>query len=280
MNEVPATVCYALVAPGIARITLDRPAKGNAQDTQMTYDLNGALMRAAHDDSIKVIILGASGKHFSAGHDLKDHGHDSVVRANARMGVYGNIDTSTVAGYFAWEREVYLDSCRRWRSIPKPIIAEVHGACFGGGLQIALGADIRIATPDARLSVMEVRWGLVPDMGITRTLPRLVGIDVAKELTYTARVFSGEEASRLGVVTRLAVDPLADAAALAAEIAARSPDAVRAAKRLFEESWTEPAERTLALEAASQLKLIGSPNQMAAVTAGLSGEAPVFADPA
>ncbi len=122
-----------------------------------------------------------------------------------------------------------------------PVIAAVHGNCFGGGLQIALGADIRIAAPDTRLSVMEVKWGLVPDMSITRTLPRLVGIDVAKELTFTGRVFDGAEAARLGVVTRVADDPLAAARELAAEIAARSPDAVRAAKRLYDESWTGDA---------------------------------------
>src|SRR5205807_4730063 len=108
----------------------------------------------------------------------------------------------------------------------------VHGNCFGGGLQIALGADIRIATANARLSVMEVKWGLIPDMSITRTLPRLVGIDVAKELTYTGRVFSGEEAAALGVVTRVTDDPLSAARELAAEIASKSPDAIRGAKRL------------------------------------------------
>ena len=134
-----------------------------------------------------------------------------------------------------------------------PVIAAVHGNCFGGGLQIALGADIRIATPDARLSVMEVKWGLIPDMSITRTLPRLVGIDVAKELTFTGRVFDGAEAQRLGLVTRVADDPLAAAHELAAEIASRSPDAVRGAKRLFNASWTGLADETLALEAEIQL---------------------------
>ena len=126
----------------------------------------------------------------------------------------------------------------------------MHGNCLGGGLQIALGADIRIAAPDTRLSVMEVKWGLVPDMSITRTLPRLVSIDVAKELTFTGRVFDGVEGHRLGVVTRVADDPLTAARELAAEIAGRSPDAVRAAKRLFDASWTGPAGATLALEAA------------------------------
>src|SRR5204862_5148638 len=117
------------------------------------------------------------------------------------------------------------------------VIAAVHGNCFGGGLQIALGADIRIGTRDARLSVMEVKWGLVPDMSITRTLPRLVSIDVAKALTCTGRVFSGAEACELGVVTRLADDPLAETTALAAEIPAKSPHALRAAKLLYDQAW-------------------------------------------
>jgi enoyl-CoA hydratase/carnithine racemase len=160
-----------------------------------------------------------------------------------------------------------------------PVIAALHGNCLGGGLQIALGADIRIAAPDTRLSVMEVKWGLVPDMSITRTLPRLVSIDVAKELTFTGRVFDGTEGARLGVVTGVSVDPLAAARELAAEIAGRSPDAVRAAKRLFDESWTGPAQQTLALEAELQLGLIGSPNQLAAVTAGFTKQPAEFVDP-
>jgi enoyl-CoA hydratase/carnithine racemase len=116
-------------------------------------------------------------------------------------------------------------------------------------------------------------------MSITRTLPRLVGIDVAKELTFTGRVFSGKEALELGVVTEVADDPLAAACALAAEIASRSPDAIRGAKRLFNESWNRPAEETLALEAAIQLQLIGSPNQLAAITAGMTKQPASFVDP-
>jgi enoyl-CoA hydratase/carnithine racemase len=159
------------------------------------------------------------------------------------------------------------------------VIAAIHGNCLGGGLQIALGADLRIAAPDARLSIMEIKWGLVPDMSITRTLPRLVGIDVAKELTFTGRVVSGEEALGLGLVTRVSEDPLAAAKALAAEIAGRSPDAVRAAKRLFDEAWNESAEASLALEVELQGGLIGSPNQLAAVMAGMARQAADFTDP-
>jgi enoyl-CoA hydratase/carnithine racemase len=166
-----------------------------------------------------------------------------------------------------------------WVTLPVPVIAALHGSVFGGGLQVALGADIRIAAPDARLSVMEVRWGLIPDMGITRTLPRLVAIDVAKELTFTGRIVSGEQAAALGLVTRVDTDPLAAARALASEIASRSPDAVRGAKRLYDESWTGSAADTLALEASLQGSLIGSPNQLAAVAAGMSGEPGEFTDP-
>ena len=118
-----------------------------------------------------------------------------------------------------------------WSLVPAPVIAAIHGNCFGGGLQIALGADIRIAAPDAKLSIMEIKWGLVPDMGITQTLPRLVPIDVAKELTFSGRIVSGSDALALGLVTRNSDDPLASALALADEIAQKSPDAVRAAKR-------------------------------------------------
>jgi enoyl-CoA hydratase/carnithine racemase len=166
-----------------------------------------------------------------------------------------------------------------WIRVPVPVIAAIHGVCFGGGLQIALGADIRIATPDARLSVMEIKWGLIPDMSITRTLPRLVGIDVAKELTYTGREFNGNEALSLGVVTRVADDPLTAAQELASEIASKSPDAIRGAKRLFDESWTGSPEQTLSLEASTQLALIGSENQLAAVAAGMTKQPAEFVDP-
>jgi enoyl-CoA hydratase/carnithine racemase len=167
-----------------------------------------------------------------------------------------------------------------WIDLPVPVIAAIHGACFGGGLQIALGADIRVASPDARLSVREVRWGLVPDMGITASLPRLVRIDVAKELTYTGRIVDGREALALGLVTRLADDPRAAARELAAEIAARSPDAVRAAKRLYEAAWPAGAVDSLALESELQRDLIGEPNQLAAIASGDAPDPAAVVDPA
>jgi enoyl-CoA hydratase/carnithine racemase len=159
------------------------------------------------------------------------------------------------------------------------VIAAVHGVAYGGGLQIALGADLRFVAPDARLSVMEIKWGLIPDMSGTQTLRRLVRLDVAKELTFTGRVVDGAEAVRLGLATRVEADPLAAARALAAEIASRSPEAIRAGKRLLDTSGVVSVADGLQLEESLQRSLIGRPNQIEAVQANLGKRAPLFADP-
>jgi enoyl-CoA hydratase/carnithine racemase len=215
---------------------------------------------------VRAIVLHGEGPSFCAGIDL-------MSLASVQSGLGGLTDTLSGDVPNIFQRAAY-----DWIRVPVPVIAAIHGNCLGGGLQIALAADIRFATPDARLSVMEAKWGLIPDMSITRTLPRLVGIDVAKELTYTARMFSGAEARELGIVTHVVDDPLAAACALAAEIATRSPDAVRGAKCLYDESWSGAPEETLALEATIQRSLIGSPNQLAAVSAGLTREPAAFTD--
>jgi len=217
---------------------------------------------------VRAVVLHGDGPSFCSGLDV-------VSIMSAEAGTDGLVKPLLGEVPNVFQRAAY-----DWVRVPVPVIAAVHGNCLGGGLQIALGADIRIATPDARLSVMEVKWGLIPDMSITRTLPRLVPIDVAKELTYTGRVIDGNEAARLGIVTRLADDPLAAARELAGEIASRSPDAIRGAKRLYDESWTEAPEQTLRLEAELQRRLIGSPNQLAAVAAGFTKQPGEFADPA
>jgi enoyl-CoA hydratase/carnithine racemase len=159
------------------------------------------------------------------------------------------------------------------------VIAAVHGVAFGGGLQIALGADIRIVAPDARMSVMEVKWGLIPDMSASQTLRRLVPIDVAMELTFTGRQFSGSEAKELGLATRVSATPREDALALAAEIASKSPDAIRAAKKLFEDSWHAPTADGLRLEESLQRGLIGKPNQVESVKSNFEKRAARFQDP-
>jgi enoyl-CoA hydratase/carnithine racemase len=255
------------VTDHVAIVTLTRGDKHNALDVPMFEQIIAAGERVANEPGVRAVVLHGEGPSFCSGLDV-------VSIMSAGDGVEGLV--SRVRGQVPnW----FQQAAHVWLEVPVPVIAAVHGNCFGGGLQIALAADIRIATPDTRLSVMEIKWGLIPDMSITRTLPRLVPIDVAKELTYTGRVFDGAEAARLGVVTRLDSDPLGAARMLTAEIAGRSPDAVRAAKRLYDESWTGPGPQTLALEAELQLGLVGSPNQLAAVSAGFTKEPPQFVDP-
>jgi enoyl-CoA hydratase/carnithine racemase len=256
------------VADRVATVTLSRPKKHNALDLEMFDGLIAAAERVGGRADVRAAVLHGAGPSFCSGLDVT-----GVLSAGD--GLDGLLEPLRGEPPNRFQRAAY-----DWLRLPVPVIAAVHGACLGAGLQIALAADIRFAAPDARLSVAEIRFGLIPDMSITRTLPRLVGSDVARELAYTGRVLTGQEATTLGLVTHLADDPLAAALGLARHIAARSPDAVRAAKRLFEDGWLGPAERTLALEAELQLGLIGSPNQLAAVQAALSGEPATFSDPA
>ena len=160
-----------------------------------------------------------------------------------------------------------------------PVIAAVHGPAFGGGLQIALGADIRYVRPDAQLSVMEIKWGLVPDMSGTQTLRHLTSLDVAKELAFTGKIINGTEAVELGLATRVSENPLEEALATAREIASKSPDAIRAVKRLLNDSVQSTLADGLRLEAKLQASLIGSPNQVEAVRANLEKREPKFSDP-
>jgi enoyl-CoA hydratase/carnithine racemase len=255
------------VADHVATVTLTRADKHNALDRPMFEAIIGAAERLCSEPGVRVVVLHGEGKSFCSGLDLA-----SLISSDAGIDAIIAPLREEPPNWF--QRTAY-----DWLRLPVPVIAAIHGNCFGGGLQIALGADIRIATPDARLSVMEVKWGLIPDMSITRTLPRLVGIDVAKELTFTGRLIDGNEAQRLGLVTRVSDDPLAAAQELAAEIASKSPDAIRGAKRLFNAAWTGLADETLALEAEIQSSLIGSPNQLAAVTAGLQKQPAEFTDP-
>jgi enoyl-CoA hydratase/carnithine racemase len=167
-------------------------------------------------------------------------------------------------------------ACWVWQELEVPVIAAVHGPALGGGLQIALGADLRIVAPDAKLSVLEARWGLIPDMTGTVMLPKVVGLDVAKELTFTGRMVSGEEAVRLGLATRVADDPRAAAMELAADLAGKSPDALRHGKRLLNLSGTRPVAEQLLDERTTMASLIGSPNQVEATMAFFEKRAPRF----
>ncbi len=255
------------VADHVALVTLTRAEKHNALDVPMFEAIIAAADRLRAEPGVRAVVLHGEGPSFCSGIDLM-----SVIAAQGDLDPFVEPLRGEVPNWF--QRAAY-----DWLAVPVPVIAALPGNCLGGGLQIALAADVRFAAPGARLSVMEIKLGLIPDMSITRTLPRLVGIDVAKELTYTGRVISGVQAGELGLATHVVDDPLTAARELATEIASKSPDAIRGAKRLFDEAWTGSAQETLSLEASIQLSLIGSPNQLAAVSAGVSKQPAEFVDP-
>lgn len=255
------------VSDGIADVRLVRADKHNALDWPMFQALDAATDELAERNDVRAVVLSGEGASFCSGLDFPsfmagDIGVDEMISE-----VPGEV--ANIAQRVAYD----------WQRLPMPVIAALRGNCLGGGAQIALGADIRIAAPDLKLCVMEIRYGLVPDMGITQALPTLVGLDVAKEIVFTGRSVGAEEALRLGLVTRVSEDPLAEAEGLAAEIAQKSPHAIRSGKRLLNSAYTGRSEDALKLEAELQRALVGSPNQIAAVTAAMTKEPAEFADP-
>ncbi len=243
----------------VAEVTLNRPAKHNALDFAMFEGISAAIDEVAADPGVRAVVLHGAGRSFCSGLDFPSfmsEGRSPEMLLASRDDEDCNLAQRVSYG---------------WQTMPAPVIAAVHGNCIGGGAQIALGADVRILGPDARVSIREVHWGLIPDMGITRSLPKLVRADVAKELIMTARTLDAEEAVRVGLGTRLDPEPLEAARALAREIASRSPDATRRAKALIERAWTLPAAESLAIEEELQRELLGSPNQVKAVIAGMAG---------
>jgi enoyl-CoA hydratase/carnithine racemase len=254
---------------GVADVRLARADKMNAIDSAMFSALGDAGRALADDKSVRAVVLSGEGRAFCAGLDMESF----AAMAGPRAG--GGADPKLFERSSSGANRAQL-AAWIWQELPVPVIAAIHGVAYGGGLQIALGADLRIVAPDARLSVMEVKWGLIPDMSGTQTLRRLVRQDVAKELTFTGRVVSGSEAVALGLATRTSEKPLDDALALAREIAGKSPDAVRAAKRLLQQAWQGSIEEGLRLEEELQRSLIGRPNQIEAVRANLEKRAPKF----
>lgn len=249
----------------VATVSLRRAEKHNALDAPMFSALLDAAAAVRVDPSVRAVVLHGEGPSFCSGLD--------VAALAAQGGLAdGELLTRAEGQRSNTAQRVSTD----WADLPVPVIAAVHGNCLGGGAQIALGADLRICAPDARLSIREVHWGLVPDMGISATLPRLLPHDVAIELALTGRILTAEEAHGLGLVTRLADDPLAAAHELARELAMRSPDAVRAIKRLFERAYLHGPQ--LELETELQRALLASQNHRIAVEAGLRGEVPTFVD--
>lgn len=252
---------------GVATVQLSRPEKLNALDAAMFEGLIQTGKRVMADKSIRAVVLHGEGKGFCAGLDFGSFlgSPDLMQKLLSR----GDESLANMAQRAAWI----------WQEVQVPVIAAVHGVCFGGGLQIALAADLRYVTGDAKLSVMEIKWGLIPDMSITQTMLRLVPLDVAKELTFTGRTFPGTEALALGLATRLSDDPLADALETAKLIASKSPHAIRAGKALLNDAVTMSRADSLKLETALQVTLLGSPNQMEAVQANMTKRDPSFKDP-
>jgi enoyl-CoA hydratase/carnithine racemase len=256
---------------GVADVRLNRPEKINALDPAMFAAIVEAGEALKQDPSVRAVVLSGEGRGFCAGLDFSSFqamaSGDGVSREGPAIGDLGGRLTH-LGQQASWV----------WSEVPVPVIAAVHGACLGGGFQVALGADLRIVSPDVKMSVLEVRWGLTPDMTATLVLPRLVGLDVAKELTWTGRTVAGEEAVRLGLATRMADDPRAAALELAAELAAKSPDAIRAGKRLFDWTAGRSLADQLAYERTAIGALIGSKNQVEAVTAFFEKRDPAFDD--
>ena len=255
----------------VADVRLNRPEKYNALSHEMFAEISAAGESLIDNQDVRAVVLSGNGRGFCAGLDMSSFqkmGEQSDSEGGNRTGSLLSRDERPEN--FA-QRPGYI-----WKRVPVPVIASLHGVVYGGGTQIALGADIRIAAPDVRLSILEIKWGLIPDMSITQTLRDLVPLDVAKELTFTGRILDGASARELGLVTHVAENPLEHAQELALEIASKSPDAIRFGKKLFEEAWHADPATGLKLEAELQSRLIGTKNQVEAIRANFEKRAPAF----
>lgn len=253
------------IADHVAFVRLDRAEKFNALSMSMMRDLVATAGRLRRDRSVRAVVLSGAGPAFCAGIDTSvlAGGLPSVARSFVPQPFRGT--------------NLFQEACWAWRRIPAPVLAVVHGHCYGAGLQLALGADLRLTTPDAKWSVMEAKWGLIPDMSGVHALTQLVGLDVAKELTMTARTFSGQEAHDLGLATRVASDPHLAAGELIDQILTRSPDSVAATKRIFESAWPGRARHSFSRERIEQARLLMARNTKIIRSAATSKTTPEFA---
>jgi enoyl-CoA hydratase/carnithine racemase len=242
----------------IAYISLNRPDKHNGLDEQMIIDLIKVATQVNKDHSIRCVILQGEGASFCAGLDFN----------------YVAKTPSMIRRFFLklpWTKDnMFQRVAHIWRDLSVPVIAVVHGNCFGAGMQIILACDYRISAPDANLSILEMKWGLIPDMSGTVTLSRLTRIDIAQELTMTGRFFSGNEALEYGLVSKVSDTPLAEAKLLAEKICLQSPDAIAATKYLFKKTWKKETRFALFWERITQLRLLGRKNQRIAMKNGLA----------
>ena len=254
---------------GVADVRLIRADKMNALDRVMFDSIIEAGDKLATMNGVRAVVLSGEGRAFCAGLDMQS------FAAMGEAGVPGSRDLAKRTHGIANQPQ---QCAWVWRTLPVPVIAAVHGVAFGGGFQIALGADVRYAAADTRFSVMEIKWGLVPDLAGTQLMRHLAREDVVRELTYTGRIFDGSEAQQYGFVTRVAADPRAAALETAKEIANKSPDAIRANKRLLNDAVSVDAAKGLMAESVEQQKLIGTPNQIEAVMSNLQKRAANYKD--
>jgi enoyl-CoA hydratase/carnithine racemase len=272
-NAAPVSVT---VESGVAHVVLNRPEKKNALNADLFNGLLEAASRIEADKSVRAVVLSGAGRNFSSGLDISSLGEIADGSLDAGSGEIAEAardlskDGANRAQQLAW----------RWVELPVPVIAAVEGVALGGGFHIALGADIRIVATDACIGFVEILWGLVPDLSGTQSLRRLVPLDVAKDLIFSGRTISGEEAVALNLCTRSGESPVKDALELARELATRSPEALRAAKRLLNESALVPLAEGLGNEMKASSALMGTANQVEAVMARLEKRLPRFADPA
>jgi len=261
------------VSGGVADVRLNRPDKMNALDRAMFDALVETGDQLRLDPTVRAVVLSGEGRAFCAGLDFGGFQAMADEPAPER----GRGASPALEGRITHQGQ---QAAWTWAEMPVPVIAAIHGVALGGGIQIALAADIRIIAPDARMSVLEIRWGLTPDMTGTQTLVELVGLDRAKELTFSGRMVEGPEAVEIGLATRLADDPRAAALELATDIASKSPDAMRAAKRLLANARRLSVADGFLAERDEIGALIGSANQTEAVAAYFEKRDPLFADPA
>jgi len=250
---------------GVAQVQLARGDKLNALDRQMFLDLASAAEQLGANPKLRAVVLSGQGRAFCAGLDLS---------LFADPDLRGWLERGDADGVNAAQRAVWM-----WHNLPVPVIAAVHGTAFGGGLQLMLGADLRYIAADTRLSIMEIDYGIVPDICGTQLWAPLVRDDVVRELMYTGRVFSGEEAVTMGFATRVSATPLEDAQRTATQIALKSPHAIRAAKRLANRQRVGTQADGLRREVEEQLALLYSPNQLEAVAAKMERRPARFIDP-
>ncbi|MEM1090764.1 MAG: crotonase/enoyl-CoA hydratase family protein [Pseudomonadota bacterium] len=254
---------------GIAHVRLNRPEKHNALNMALFRDLEETLEVLTRQPGLRAVVLSGEGPSFCAGIDL----HSLAAQPDQLQEMHRLLSDTDPNG-----SNIYQRVCVGWQRLPVPVIAAITGHCYGGGMQIALGCDVRIAAPEAKFSIMEIRWGIIPDMGATVTTRSLLRYDQLLDLTLSGRVVEAPEALTLGLITRTAPDALSAAQEMASAIANKSPDAVRAAKSLYLSTRQLSDVDALALEAKVQTGLIGQPNQMEAVMAGMAKREPRFTD--